>query len=72
VLESYREAMRKQILTPAPDTAAVNWKRSRLRDLIELSMIGLNKQRVEQTIADDMAFLSAHPTRRPREGNAAS
>jgi hypothetical protein len=66
VLESYREAKRKQILTPAPDAAAVNWKRARLRDPIELGLIDLTKERVEQVIAADMAFLSTHPARRPR------
>ena len=63
ILESYCEAERKQILTPAPDTAAVNWKRSCMG---RCSQIDLSKEHIEKVIAADMAFLSEHPTRRPR------
>jgi hypothetical protein len=69
IIEKWREAQRALILTPASDMAAVNWKRNRLigRNLSQLSSIGLSKERVEKVIADDLAFLNAHPTRQPRK-----
>jgi hypothetical protein len=62
ILDSYREALGKQLLTPAPDVASVNWKRQRLRK----SYNGVKKELVEKAIADDIAFLDAHPTRTSR------
>lgn len=59
VLESYRAALGKQLLTPAPDVASVNWKRAHMTE----SFIGVKRERIERVTADDMAFLSAHPTR---------
>jgi hypothetical protein len=61
ILESYREAIGKQLLTPAPDVAAVNWKRQRLS-----KSFWVKKELVEKAIADDIAFLDAHPTRNSR------
>jgi hypothetical protein len=60
ILDSYRDALNKQLLTPAPDVASVNWKRR------ELKSYGVKKELVEKAIADDIAFLDAHPTRTPR------
>jgi hypothetical protein len=62
-LERYGEAVRKQMLTAAPHAVAVNWKRTHLRDA---SFIGVNQQRLEQVIAEDEAFLKAHPTHMAR------
>jgi hypothetical protein len=62
ILDSYREALGKQLLTPAPDVASVNWKRQRLRK----SYNGVKKELIEKAIADDIAFLDAHPTRNSR------
>ena len=59
MVESYRDALGKHLLTPAPDVASVNWKRQQLRR----PYLGMNKERVEKAIADDIAFLDAHPTR---------
>jgi hypothetical protein len=59
VLESYRAAKGKQFLTPAPDVASVNWKRAHMTE----AFIDVKRERVERAIADDMAFLGAHPTR---------
>ena len=59
-LDSYRAALNKQLLTPAPDVASVNWKRR------ELKSYGVKKELVEKVIADDIAFLDAHPTRTSR------
>ena len=60
ILDSYHEALRKQLLTPAPDLASVNWKRR------EGKFYGVKKELVEKAIADDLAFLDAHPTRKSR------
>jgi hypothetical protein len=59
ILCSYREALGKQLLTPAPDVASVNWKRLKLR-----KAYGVKKELVEKAIADDIAFLDAHPARK--------
>jgi hypothetical protein len=63
ILNSYREALRRQILTPAPDVAAVTWKK---RAYSGDRFIELKKERLEQIVADDIAFLKAHPTRKVR------
>ena len=60
IVESYREALGEQLLTPAHDMASVNWKRRQLSK----TYIGVKKELVEKAIADDIAFLDAHPTRR--------
>ena len=60
ILDSYRDALNKQLLTPAPDVASVNWKRR------ELKSYGVKTELVEKAIADDIAFLDAHPTRTSR------
>jgi hypothetical protein len=60
ILESYREVLNKHLLTPAPDVASVNWKRHKMREY------GVKKELVEKAIADDIAFLDAHPTRNSR------
>jgi hypothetical protein len=59
VVESYRAALSKQLLTAAPDVVSVNWKRVHMNE----PCMDVTRERVEQAIADDMAFLSAHPTR---------
>jgi hypothetical protein len=50
------------LCTPAPDAASVNWKRRETSK----SYIGMKKELVEKVIADDVAFLDAHPTRSSR------
>ncbi len=62
ILDSYREALGKHLLTPAPDVVSVNWKRHQLSK----TYIGVKKELVEKAIADDIAFLDAHPTRNSR------
>jgi hypothetical protein len=59
----WRDAVAKQLLTPAPDVGAVTWKRAKLEGR-DFSYIGIEQDRVERAIADDVAFLEAHPTRR--------
>jgi hypothetical protein len=53
----------KQLLTAAPDMASVEWKR---RQLKETTFLNVTRERVEKAIADDVAFLNAHPTRKAR------
>jgi hypothetical protein len=60
ILDRYRAALNRQLLTPAPDVASVNWKRR------ELKSYGIKKELVEKATADDIAFLDAHPTRNSR------
>lgn len=62
ILETYREAVGKHLLTPAPDMAAVTWKRQQLGK----AYLDVKKERVEKSIAADIAFLDAHPTRNSR------
>ena len=65
LVDTWREAVVKQLLTPAPNVAAVAWKRAKLsgRDFRHLPV---KPDRVERAIADDEAFLAAHPTRTKR------
>jgi hypothetical protein len=62
-IESYREAVCRQILTPAPDITAVHWKRGYINKARLTTVI---RERLEQVIADDLAFLKAHPTQMAR------
>jgi hypothetical protein len=63
LVDKWRAAVTKQLLTPAPDLAAVTWKRAKLKS-DEFEQLPIKAPRVEQAIADDVAFLEAHPTRR--------
>jgi hypothetical protein len=62
-VERYRAALVKQLLTPAPDTAAIAWKRAALKSG-QHEYTGVKTERIERAIADDLAFLAAHPFRR--------
>jgi hypothetical protein len=65
-VEKWREAIAEQLLTPAPDLGAVAWKRGKLKrgDFVYLP---IKAPSVEQVIAEDEAFLAAHPTRRAKK-----
>ncbi|MGY2903710.1 hypothetical protein [Bradyrhizobium sp. URHC0002] len=52
----------KQLLTPAPDLAAITWKRAKLAGR-QFSHLPIKAERIEQAITEDVAFLAAHPTR---------
>jgi hypothetical protein len=62
LLDIWRAAVAKKLLTPAPDLAAITWKRAQLKSR-GFSCVPVKKERVERAIADDTAFLAAHPTR---------
>lgn len=65
-VDTWREAVAKQLLTPAPTLAAVTWKQAKIKS-DEFSRLPITLARAEQAIADDLAFLAAHPTRRSKE-----
>jgi hypothetical protein len=62
-VDMWREAVAKQLLTPAPDLGAITWKRAKLKSS-DFPHLPVKKERVERAIDDDVAFLAAHPTRR--------
>jgi hypothetical protein len=62
-VDKWREAVAKQLLTPAPTLAAVAWKRARIKS-DEFNRLPITLARAEHAIADDLAFLAAHPTSR--------
>jgi hypothetical protein len=63
LVDIWREAVARQLLTPAPDAKEVAWKRAMLAGN-EFKHLPTKAERVEQMIAEDVAFLAAHPTRR--------
>jgi len=65
LVDKWREAIARQMLTPAPDQAAVAWKRAKLQSS-DFKHLRVKTERAEQAIANDVAFLAAHPTRRPK------
>jgi hypothetical protein len=64
-VDKWREAVAKKLLTPAPDLDAITWKRAKLKSS-DFPHLPVKKERVERAIADDVAFLEAHPTRAKR------
>jgi hypothetical protein len=65
ILANWRQAIVQQLLTPAPDTAAVAWKKAALA-VGQHEHTDVKTERIERAIASDLEFLAAHPTRRPR------
>jgi hypothetical protein len=70
-VDKWRAAVVKQLLTPAPDGAAVTWKRAQLAGR-GFSHLPTKAERIERVIADDVAFLAAHPTRTKKGGSSSS
>jgi hypothetical protein len=64
-VDTWREAVVKQLLTPAPNVAAVAWKRAKLSGS-DFPYLPVKPERVERAIADDIAFLTAHPTKKSK------
>ncbi|MGB7225900.1 MAG: hypothetical protein WBD49_25780 [Bradyrhizobium sp.] len=52
-----------QLLTPAPDTGAITWKRATF-EAGQHRFTDTKPERIERAIADDEAWLAAHPTKR--------
>jgi hypothetical protein len=65
ILANYRHAIAQQMLTPAPDGTAITWKRAQLAGR-GFKHLPTKAERIERVIAEDVAFLAAHPTRRLR------
>jgi hypothetical protein len=63
LVDTWRVAVVKQLLTPAPNVAAVAWKRAKFSGS-DFCYFPVKPERVERVIADDEAFLAAHPIRR--------
>jgi hypothetical protein len=59
----YRAALVKQLLTPAWDAASVKWKQDTFARG-QHKHTDANPKKIEKAIADDLAWLAAHPTRR--------
>jgi hypothetical protein len=63
MVEKYRAALVRQLLTPAWDAASVKWKQMALAGG-DHRYTDVKSDRIERAIADDLAFLAAHPVRR--------
>ena len=63
LVDTWREAVVKQLLTPAPDLGAITWKRAKLASG-DFASLPTKPERIERAIADDEAWLAAHPTKR--------
>jgi hypothetical protein len=64
ILAKYRAAIMQQLLTPASTVAEVTWKRAAFK-AGQHRHTDVKPERIERAIADDLAFLAAHPVRRP-------
>jgi hypothetical protein len=59
----FREALVTQLLTPAPDVGAVNWKRAQMR-AGNHRYTDAKPERLQRAIDADVEWLEAHPTRK--------
>jgi hypothetical protein len=69
VVANYREAIVRQLLTPAPRAANITWKRATFKHG-DHEYTDIKPERIERAIADDVEFLRAHPTRRSLGSNS--
>jgi hypothetical protein len=69
MVQQWRAALARQVLTPAPDANSVKWKQWAL-DSGDLTYTGVKAERVERAIAEDLAFLAAHPVRQSKRRSA--
>jgi hypothetical protein len=69
IVAKWREALVRQVLTPAPEANSVKWKQAAL-DGGDLAYTGVKPERVERAIAEDLAFLAAHPVRQSKRRSA--
>jgi hypothetical protein len=68
LVDRWREALVKQLLTPAPDLMSVTWKKAALAQG-QYRYVGVSDQRIERAI-EDLAFLAAHPVRQSKRRSA--
>ena len=64
LVDLWRDALVKQMLTPAPDIGAVNWKRAQLRGG-QHRFTAVKPERLQRAIDADAEWLKAHPARKP-------
>ncbi|MEH2570244.1 hypothetical protein [Bradyrhizobium sp. AZCC 2289] len=62
LLANWRQALARQLLTPAPYASAVAWKRAALKSG-QHEYTDVKTERIERVIAADVAWLAAHPVR---------
>ena len=65
LIAKWRVAIVRQLLTPAPTAAEITWKRAAFK-AGDHHYTDVKPGQIERAIADDVEFLKAHPTRRPR------
>jgi hypothetical protein len=63
LVDLWRTALVSQMLTPAPDAAAVTWKRAQLR-AENFRYTDVKPEALQRVIDADVEWLEAHPTRR--------
>jgi hypothetical protein len=68
MVDKWREALMRQLLTPAPDTRSVAWKQTTLASRHFRHGVA-NPERIERAIAEDLAWLAAHPVRQSKRGS---
>jgi hypothetical protein len=66
MLRSFQAAGAQLLLTPAPDVASLSWKRAAFPRGAWQFIDGVKEERIERAIAEDVAFLDAHPVRQQR------
>lgn len=64
MVDQYRKALVKQLLTPGWNVASAAWKRTVLERNDYVIGIHVEAELVQRAIDDDLAFLAAHPTKR--------
>ena len=66
LVDLWRAALLKQMLTPAPDQNAVNWKRAQLAGRNADANFGndAHRERLQRAIDADVEWLKAHPSRK--------
>ncbi len=63
ILAKWRLSVAAQLMTPAPDTRAIAWKKTALAGG-QWQWSDLTEERIKPAIAADEAFLNAHPTKK--------
>jgi hypothetical protein len=64
LVDSWRNALVQQMLTPAPDQNAVNWKLAKLRGRNDYDLKGAKPERLQRAIDADVEWLKSHPSRK--------
>jgi hypothetical protein len=66
LVDLWRAALMNQMLTPAPDGAAVNWKRAQLRRRAH-RYTAVKPEKLERAIEADVQWLNDHPMRAKKD-----